>query len=239
MVGGGGAYIAAFSLNRWSVPVFSSLKRIRASDWFLGNGGPSSCVLIIPMLPSSTVRASNWYLILICVRQFLHGEPVPRWSEERRDCQRLQLSHPKTRSATFVLGPVLERVKSQTILKTQVWSPVPLDGIYCKIWMENGKWLIPIRKGIFHPIIDQWVSYGICLLTCVHQLTESHCSSSSFSLYYPGCKLSEFERVTALKVYNWFANRRKEMKRRANIGETQNPYISLRISIQSERMQST
>lgn len=35
----------------------------------------------------------------------------------------------------------------------------------------------------------------------------------------PGCKLSEFERVTALKVYNWFANRRKEMKRRANIGE--------------------
>ncbi|CDQ98261.1 unnamed protein product [Oncorhynchus mykiss] len=34
----------------------------------------------------------------------------------------------------------------------------------------------------------------------------------------PGCKLSEFERVTALKVYNWFANRRKEMKRRANIG---------------------
>uniref|UniRef100_A0A4W5QR34 Zgc:91944 n=1 Tax=Hucho hucho TaxID=62062 RepID=A0A4W5QR34_9TELE len=33
----------------------------------------------------------------------------------------------------------------------------------------------------------------------------------------PGGKLSEFERVTALKVYNWFANRRKEMKRRANI----------------------
>lgn len=41
------------------------------------------------------------------------------------------------------------------------------------------------------------------------------------SRFYPisGCKLSEFERVTALKVYNWFANRRKEMKRRANIGE--------------------
>lgn len=39
----------------------------------------------------------------------------------------------------------------------------------------------------------------------------------------PGCKLSEFERVTALKVYNWFANRRKEMKRRANIGKTPNP----------------
>ncbi|XP_005995634.1 homeobox-containing protein 1 isoform X2 [Latimeria chalumnae] len=33
----------------------------------------------------------------------------------------------------------------------------------------------------------------------------------------PGAKLSEFERVTALKVYNWFANRRKELKRRANI----------------------
>ncbi|XP_069751651.1 homeobox-containing protein 1-like isoform X3 [Narcine bancroftii] len=33
----------------------------------------------------------------------------------------------------------------------------------------------------------------------------------------PGKKLSEFERVTPLKVYNWFANRRKEMKRRANI----------------------
>lgn len=42
-----------------------------------------------------------------------------------------------------------------------------------------------------------------------------------FCLFHsPGCKLSEFERVTALKVYNWFANRRKEMKRRANIGET-------------------
>lgn len=41
-----------------------------------------------------------------------------------------------------------------------------------------------------------------------------------FGLFQPsGCKLSEFERVTALKVYNWFANRRKEMKRRANIGE--------------------
>lgn len=37
--------------------------------------------------------------------------------------------------------------------------------------------------------------------------------------HHSGCKLSEFERVTALKVYNWFANRRKEMKRRANIGE--------------------
>ncbi|XP_017311283.2 homeobox-containing protein 1 isoform X3 [Ictalurus punctatus] len=33
----------------------------------------------------------------------------------------------------------------------------------------------------------------------------------------PGKKLSDFERVTSLKVYNWFANRRKEIKRRANI----------------------
>uniref|UniRef100_A0A8C2CEY0 Homeobox-containing protein 1 n=1 Tax=Cyprinus carpio TaxID=7962 RepID=A0A8C2CEY0_CYPCA len=34
----------------------------------------------------------------------------------------------------------------------------------------------------------------------------------------PGKKLSDLERVTSLKVYNWFANRRKEIKRRANIG---------------------
>ncbi|XP_050008260.1 homeobox-containing protein 1 isoform X5 [Alexandromys fortis] len=33
----------------------------------------------------------------------------------------------------------------------------------------------------------------------------------------PGIKLSDLERVTSLKVYNWFANRRKEIKRRANI----------------------
>ncbi|KAG9328797.1 hypothetical protein JZ751_010631 [Albula glossodonta] len=42
-------------------------------------------------------------------------------------------------------------------------------------------------------------------------------SVSLFTFAAPGCKLSEFERVTALKVYNWFANRRKDMKRRANI----------------------
>uniref|UniRef100_UPI00358E13AA homeobox-containing protein 1 isoform X4 n=1 Tax=Myxine glutinosa TaxID=7769 RepID=UPI00358E13AA len=34
-----------------------------------------------------------------------------------------------------------------------------------------------------------------------------------------GKKLSDLERVTPLKVYNWFANRRKEIKRRANIGQ--------------------
>ncbi|XP_054470121.1 homeobox-containing protein 1-like [Anoplopoma fimbria] len=33
----------------------------------------------------------------------------------------------------------------------------------------------------------------------------------------PGKKLSDLERVTSLKVYNWFANRRKDIKRRANI----------------------
>nr|XP_061796530.1 homeobox-containing protein 1-like [Nerophis lumbriciformis] len=33
----------------------------------------------------------------------------------------------------------------------------------------------------------------------------------------PGKKLMDFEKVTPLKVYNWFANRRKDMKRRANI----------------------
>lgn len=35
---------------------------------------------------------------------------------------------------------------------------------------------------------------------------------------FTGKKLSDLERVTSLKVYNWFANRRKEIKRRANIG---------------------
>lgn len=33
----------------------------------------------------------------------------------------------------------------------------------------------------------------------------------------PGKKLTDLERVTSLKVYNWFANRRKDIKRRANI----------------------
>lgn len=42
----------------------------------------------------------------------------------------------------------------------------------------------------------------------------------------PGKKLSDLERVTSLKVYNWFANRRKEIKRRANIGNVQNCYLS-------------
>ncbi|XP_062265756.1 homeobox-containing protein 1 isoform X2 [Platichthys flesus] len=46
---------------------------------------------------------------------------------------------------------------------------------------------------------------------------EEIASACNSVIQKPGCKLSEFERVTALKVYNWFANRRKEMKRRANI----------------------
>ncbi|XP_035484745.1 homeobox-containing protein 1 isoform X2 [Scophthalmus maximus] len=36
-------------------------------------------------------------------------------------------------------------------------------------------------------------------------------------IHKPGKKLSDLERVTSLKVYNWFANRRKDIKRRANI----------------------
>lgn len=36
----------------------------------------------------------------------------------------------------------------------------------------------------------------------------------------PGKKLSDLEKVTSLKVYNWFANRRKDIKRRANIEAT-------------------
>ncbi|RXM93574.1 Homeobox-containing protein 1 [Acipenser ruthenus] len=51
--------------------------------------------------------------------------------------------------------------------------------------------------------------------------------SAPVSLCAAGSRLSEFEKVTALKVYNWFANRRKEMKRRANIG-TLPPAVSSR-----------
>lgn len=43
----------------------------------------------------------------------------------------------------------------------------------------------------------------------------------------PGKKLSDLERVTSLKVYNWFANRRKEIKRRANIGNVSERLLSL------------
>lgn len=43
-------------------------------------------------------------------------------------------------------------------------------------------------------------------------------SDDAFVWFVPGKKLSDLERVTSLKVYNWFANRRKEIKRRANIG---------------------
>lgn len=42
--------------------------------------------------------------------------------------------------------------------------------------------------------------------------------SWSYIFLPAGKKLSDLERVTSLKVYNWFANRRKEIKRRANIG---------------------
>lgn len=44
---------------------------------------------------------------------------------------------------------------------------------------------------------------------------------------FTGKKLSDLERVTSLKVYNWFANRRKEIKRRANIGNVSERLLSL------------
>ncbi|XP_060129154.1 homeobox-containing protein 1 isoform X6 [Zootoca vivipara] len=47
----------------------------------------------------------------------------------------------------------------------------------------------------------------------------------------PGKKLSDLERVTSLKVYNWFANRRKEIKRRANIGKPQVALLALKTSV--------
>lgn len=47
----------------------------------------------------------------------------------------------------------------------------------------------------------------------------SQTSAQPHALAFAGKKLSDFERVTSLKVYNWFANRRKEIKRRANIGK--------------------
>ncbi|XP_059927519.1 homeobox-containing protein 1-like isoform X1 [Gadus macrocephalus] len=46
---------------------------------------------------------------------------------------------------------------------------------------------------------------------------EEIASACNAVIQKPGKKLSDLERVTSLKVYNWFANRRKEMKRRANI----------------------
>lgn len=42
-----------------------------------------------------------------------------------------------------------------------------------------------------------------------------------------GKKLSDLERVTSLKVYNWFANRRKDLKRRANIGNIDLLFLSV------------
>ncbi|KAJ7989141.1 hypothetical protein DPEC_G00316440 [Dallia pectoralis] len=46
---------------------------------------------------------------------------------------------------------------------------------------------------------------------------EEISNSCNAVIQKPGKKLSDLERVTSLKVYNWFANRRKEIKRRANI----------------------
>ncbi|KAF7647077.1 hypothetical protein LDENG_00177700 [Lucifuga dentata] len=46
---------------------------------------------------------------------------------------------------------------------------------------------------------------------------EEIASACNAVIQKPGKKLSDMERVTSLKVYNWFANRRKDIKRRANI----------------------
>ncbi|KAM7016016.1 homeobox-containing protein 1-like isoform 2-T2 [Tautogolabrus adspersus] len=46
---------------------------------------------------------------------------------------------------------------------------------------------------------------------------EEIASACNAVIQKPGKKLSDLERVTSLKVYNWFANRRKDIKRRANI----------------------
>lgn len=56
----------------------------------------------------------------------------------------------------------------------------------------------------------------LLLISCCHCLCLCACVA--------GKKLSDLERVTSLKVYNWFANRRKDIKRRANIG---NVYFSV------------
>lgn len=57
--------------------------------------------------------------------------------------------------------------------------------------------------------------------------TRVVCLSSFFpSIIVIGKKLSDLERVTSLKVYNWFANRRKEIKRRANIGNVSESLLS-------------
>ena len=62
------------------------------------------------------------------------------------------------------------------------------------------------------------ITYNICSVLC-HSIDDSVtklCLTGLTSI--AGKKLSDLERVTSLKVYNWFANRRKEIKRRANIG---------------------
>lgn len=64
-----------------------------------------------------------------------------------------------------------------------------------------------------HPF-QLWYS----ILNPVLELLEASIPAFLFFLFCTGKKLSDLERVTSLKVYNWFANRRKEIKRRANIG---------------------
>ena len=55
---------------------------------------------------------------------------------------------------------------------------------------------------------------------------DSDIDNLNFMYAFTGKKLSDLERVTSLKVYNWFANRRKEIKRRANIGNVSERLLS-------------
>ncbi|MEQ2164135.1 hypothetical protein GOODEAATRI_003397 [Goodea atripinnis] len=67
---------------------------------------------------------------------------------------------------------------------------------------------------IYHEIFS-------CITLCIviiETLKQTGSSSEISCLCFAGKKLSDLERVTSLKVYNWFANRRKDIKRRANIG---------------------
>jgi len=60
-------------------------------------------------------------------------------------------------------------------------------------------------------------------ITCTRLVSLSF---FSLPIIFIGKKLSDLERVTSLKVYNWFANRRKEIKRRANIGNVSESLLS-------------
>lgn len=64
----------------------------------------------------------------------------------------------------------------------------------------------------------KYFSQVITVIMTGEGIGHSVLSYQTVVLLVSGKKLSDLERVTSLKVYNWFANRRKEIKRRANIG---------------------